>query len=392
MIESHDSIEQEQKDIERESATRVLRYAENEMRKTAPVLLKILQARHELFKMPNSQLDKPEPVEEQLYEDDFYNDTFIVEDLRLRKNAKYHEETESYDPLPDDTPELALTKYRFRQAILEGAQKLGFVAPKPGKADDEISRHIHMVPGNLEPVPGRVDAIIVPGAKAVSNLMRIHDAVLNIESGKVDTDTIILAAGERPADPHELTDMTKLGYRASDNEFDEMIRAIEDMHGATFTDETETYPATYGTNIPDTEVRRGQLIIGDRVVTVLAVKGAYDRSRRDVLSGEPANRSITSETFRAAIPLIPKVSGKIVFDSHDTWGKGQEIIAQEIFGLEGHKDIIGAWAFKDDRVFINESGEVDILAAQAVIDELAKAHFNLVRLKVAALNTLQTLV
>lgn len=85
--------------IERESARRVLEYAEHGLRKEAPVLLRLLQARHELFFMESSDFSQETSLEEQLYDDPFYNDAFYVKDLRVRTGAEYHKEKESYDPI-----------------------------------------------------------------------------------------------------------------------------------------------------------------------------------------------------------------------------------------------------------------------------------------------------
>jgi hypothetical protein len=390
MSEESKNIEFEQSDPEVESIQRVLAYTDRELRKSAYVLISILEERHRLFAMLNSPLEHDEPVVKQLYPEPSYNDAFFVQDLRLRRNAKYHEESESYDPIAGEDPELAALKLDFRQVILRGAQAQNYVAPAPGKSSDPLDRHLGMTEDTMEPINQPIDALIIAGAKEVSNLMRVHHAVRSLEAGTIVTDTLLVAAGERPAEAHELEDAKKLGYRPADTEYQQLINALEDLHGVVFEDE-EKHPAPYGENIPDNTVRRGKIIIDGKVVTVIVVEGTYDRNRRDIMSNELADRSITSETFRAVIPFIPEGTGTVAVASHDTWGKGQEIIGQEIFGLEAHKDVIGTWAFKGDRVIYNEDGEVDLSKAQAVIDEMAKAHFNLVRLRVAAKNRLKAL-
>ena len=403
MTEQTHHSETDPTNIERQSAQRVLEYAEAEMRKTGPSLIRLLQKRHELFNMHSSQLSTELPITEQLYDDPFYNDAFTVPDLRVRTGAAYNKLKESYDPVInsidaeghptpelDDTEDTLQVKKIFRQEILKSAQSLGYVSEYAGKSDDEMDRRLGMLPSTLEKIDRPVSAVIIPGAAGISNLIRTHDALRNIRSGAVDTDTIIFAAGERKAAPHERPAAEKLGFRGGDTEFEQAVTALEDIGGVQFEPETETLPAQYGKETPDSTVLKGQVVINDRVVKVFVVEAAYDRARVDALSGKAADRSITSETYYSILPLLPDSDGPVVVDSHDTWGKGQEIVAQEILGLEAHKEIIGTWAFKDDRVKTAEDGSQDIHMAQAVIDEIGKTHFNLVRLKVAALNKLSS--
>lgn len=249
---------------------------------------------------------------------------------------------------------------------------------------------MNILPSTLEPV-GKVDAAVIFGAAGISNLIRVQDTFRNIRSGAVETDTIIFAAGERPAAPHELKAVENLGYRPGSTEFEQAVNALEDIGQVQFDDKVESQPAAYGTNTPDNAIKRGQVVVNDRLINVIVVEGSYDRDRNDLLSGNPANRSITSETLHAVLPFLPNSGEPILIESHDTWGKGQEIVSQEILGLEAHREVIGAWAYKSDRVYLGEDGTPDILAAQAVMDEMAKSYFNYVRLKIAALNKLQSI-
>lgn len=396
--------EKDSQNSERVAAQRVLDYAERGMRTEAPVLLRLLQARHELFHMDNSDFTSDLTLEEQLYEDVFYNDAFYVKDLRVRTGADYHKEKETYDPVlnskgddgepapeKDDTPEQLRIKKLFRQAILKSAQEQGYVSSYAGVSDNETDRRLNLLPSTLEKIEKPVKAAVILGAAGASNLIRTWDTFRNIESGAVDTDTIIFAAGERKAAPQESINVEKLGYRPGATEFEQAINALEDIGNVQFEKDAEEVPASYGSNIPDNTVKRGEVVINDRIIKVIVVEGTYDRDRVDVMSGEPANRSITSETMRAIIPFLPEGNGPLLIESHDTWGKGQEIIAQEILGLEAQEEIIATWAYKSDRVRVDENGEPDILAAQAVIDEMAKSYFNYVRLKIAALNKLESL-
>lgn len=397
------SVEKDPLEVEIEAANRVLEYAEAEMRKTAPVLLRLLQKRHELYEMAKSQLTKAEPIDEQLYPDPFYNDAFTVEDLRVRTGPEYHKESEKYDPVlntydedgnrtpeKDDTPADLAIKKEFRHSVLGAGQELGYVSPYIGESEDETERHIGMLPSTLEKIDRKLEAIVIPGAAGISNLIRVQDAFRNIKSGAVDTDTIIFAAGERPAGG-ELATVERLGYRLGQTEFEQAVFALEDIGQVQFEEGTEKIPAGYGENIPDSTVKRGEVVINDKIIKVIVVEGAYDRERKDARSGQPADRAITSETFRAIMPFLSDNGQPVLIDSHDTWGKGQEIVAQEILGLEANKEVLATWAFKSDRVYLDENGQPDIVAAQGVIDEIGKTHFNLVRLKVAALNKLKAL-
>lgn len=396
--------EKDPQNLERESALRVLAYAEEGIRRDAPVLLRILQKRHELFDMAESDLDPNQALEEQLYEDPFYNDAFFTKDLRVRTGSEYHKEKETYDPVlntidengnptpeKDDTPQKLAIKREFRGVILSNAQKQGYVSSYIGESDNETDRSLNILPSTLEKINKPVEASVILGAAGASNLIRTWDAIRNIQSGAVDTDTIIFAAGERTAAPHEAAVFERLGLKPGATEFEQGVNALEGLGGVQFEEGIEKIPASYGENTPDNAVKRGQIVINDKIIKVIVVEGSYDRNRSDLLSGKPADRSITSETMSAIVPFLSKESKPVVIESHDTWGKGQEVVAQEILGLEAHKEIIATWAFKSDRVKIGEDGEPDIVAPGAVIDEMAKTYFNYVRLKVAALNKLKSL-
>ncbi len=398
------SFDKDPLEIELKSAQRALTYAEAGMHEERPILFRTLQSRHDLFPMNESDFDDNLPLEDQLYEDPFYNDAFYVKDLRVRTGSEYHKEKESYDPVinsvdadgnptpeKDDTPETLLVKKQFRQVILKAAQELGYVSNYIGVSDDETERRLNILPSTIEKIDKPVQASIIFGAAGISNLIRVQDAFRNIKSGAVQTDTIIFAAGERTAAPHELAAVEKLGYRPGATEFEQAVNALEDIGNVQFSDETEKVPAEYGVDTPDTSVRRGEVVINDKIVTVLVVEGSYDRDRKDIMSGKPANRSITSETLRAVIQFLPKEEGLVQLTSHDGWGKGQEIIGHEILGLEANKEISASWAYKSDRVYVDENGQPDILAAQAILDEMAKSYFNLVRLKIAALNKIESI-
>lgn len=403
---THTESTQQEKDpqnIEREAAFRVLEFAEAGMRKEAPVLLRMLQKRHEIFHMDSSDFSSDLSLEEQLYDDAFYNDAFYVKDLRVRTGAEYEKLKESYDPVlnttdkdgvptpeNDDTPEDLMNKLLFRRSVMTGAQELGYISTYAGVSENEIDRRLNILPSTLEPV-GEVKAVVILGAAGVSNPIRVRDTFRNIESGAVETDTIIFAAGERTALQRESDALEKLGLNPGKTEFEQAINALEDIGHVHFEEETEKHPATYGEDIPDNSVRRGTVVVNDKVINVVVVEGTYDRNRKDVMSGKLADRSITSETMQAIIPFLPKGDKPLLIESHDGWAKGQEIIAQEILGLEAQEKILLALAYKSDRIKVDENGELDIVAAQAIIDEMAKSYFNFVRLKIAALNKLKSL-
>ncbi len=373
---------------QRTNAERVLAYADRKLREIAPIHLRLLQARHELFELINSHFESNLPIEDQLYEDHSYNDAFVTKDLRVRTGSEYHNETESYDEKADDTPEVKQQKYAFRQSILGAAQTLGYVSAQPGQSTDELDRKLNIQESTLEKISSPVEAVVIPGAAALSNHIRIADTLRNIESGAINTDRIIFVAGERIAPEAEQNKVINAGYRAGANEFDAAIAAFEDLTGIAFSENTETLPAQYGTDTPDTKLRHGTITVGDQLVEVTVLEAAYDRNRVDGQSGKPANRAITEETYAAALPLLKNQAGTVVIESHDTWQKDQEVTAELVFGLEAGKTVIGTGAYKDDRV-VEKGGKIDITLAQGVIDEIAKTHRDLVRLRIAAENKLQ---
>lgn len=391
-------------------------YADAELDKTLQSYSKLLTLRHDLFQMPNSELSNDQPVEEQLYKESSYNDPLINDNLRLRAvGAEFHQESLVLNELAETDPgygnkttDLKQRKHTYRQAILAVAQDFGYVTKKPGVSENPFEKRLGIQASALEPIEKPVDAVIIPAAAGVSNYIRVYDALRNIASGAIKTNQIIITTGERPVSDKERDGLLSKGFRAGKNEFESTQYAFEDVAGMRFPDEIEEIPATYGINVPKTKLKHGVITINDSLIDVTVLEAAFDRERRfdngtpndnvttkedgteefqETKKGSVDSRANTDETFYAALPLINKEPGTLVVVSHDTWTPYQGVIANMVFGIYAQKNIIATGAFKDNRVIQKEDGSVDIQDAQAVVDEIAKVHHDLVRLRVKAENS-----
>ena len=370
---------------------RVIHYVDAELARIKPIYDSLLQARHDLYDMGDSSLDSATPLDEQLYPENSYNAQWTKPDLRLRKGGvEFHNETEKLDPDVKDSEEFARRKKAYRQHIIEAARSLGgYLFPgEPGKSPDELDRHLGMRESTLSVErPIIAEAAIIPAAAALSNHMRIQDTIRNIESGALKTDRIIITTGERTVPPAERAKVEAKGYRGGDTEFEAVLHAFEDLTGHLIEDQpTQTLPATYGISTPDTKYKSTTLMIADKPVEVVILEAGYDRERRHDETGRSVGRASTDETFYAALPFLQKDSGLIAIESHDAWIPYQEVIGNQAFGLYANKDVIAIGPYKDDRIIVDENGELDIQLAQGVIDEIGKRHDDLVKLRIQAEN------
>ena len=363
-------------------AERVLSYADSRLEQIAPSVYSLLEVRHAVFHPEKSQLSDAIPVSDQLYDQPGYNDDVIFNALNLRNNgvAEFHNETEKYAPQPDDTEQLRTAKQLYRQSILTTAQDLGFVTRHDADPTEVIDTRLNIQDSELEPIDGNVEAIVVAGAAGLSNLLRVRDAIRNIESGAIDTYRIILASCDRPLSDVEKKKLIDNGFTARETEVEAMQQAFTDLIGASFTDTPHTVEVPYGTDLHAT-INSTQALIGNRVVIIKSVSAPFDSNR--TVNGRPATRTNTAETFIAAGELLSKDDGKVVIESHDTWIPYQEIIGQQTFGLRFGKEVVATGPFKADRVMNG-----DLMQAEGVVDEISKVYKGLVELRVSAENQL----
>ena len=370
---------------------RVIHYIDAELARIKPAYNAIMEARHNLYDMVDSGLDSKTPIDEQLDPENSYNSQWTKPDLRLRKGGvEFHTEPEKLDDDPKDSEELSRRKKIYRQSIIKAAETLGgYLFPgAPGRSPDELDRHLGMRESTLSPEqPLVAEAAIVPAAAALSNHMRLRDTLRNIESGALQTNRIIITAGERAIPAAEKAKVEAKGYRSGDTEFEAVIRAFEDLTNTPLEDQpTKTLRATYGTNTPDTQYKTTQLTLGDTNVEVIVLEAGYDRERRHDETGRSIGRASTDETFYAALPFMKKDSDRIVIESHDAWIPYQDVIGNQVFGLYADKEVVSIGPFKDDRIVLDENGEFDMTLAQGVVDEIGKRHDDLVKLRVLAEN------
>lgn len=357
-------------------------FVNSELTKMADVINPLLELRHELFTVNGTEYSDTLPIADQLYEHPSNNVEFIGHDMGLRNgnSLDYHKTTEKYDRGLSE--EHAERDSRYRQAILNAAQTLGFVSKYPGEASDPIDRTIGILDSELEPIPEKVAAIVINGAAGMSNVKRIRDAIRNIESGAINTDRIILTAGTRPVNDAEKGRM-KPPYHAGDTEFESMKLATTDLLGVSFDEDITTIDAGFGEGLT-AKVQKAEAVIGDKLVTIEAIEAPFD-TKRLMSDGTPAKRINTEEAFLATLPILKGTDGAIVMESHDTWTPWQNLIGHKVFGLEQGRNVYPAGPFNAERVHTlidNGTEVVDIAAPQDVVDEVVKTYKQLVQMSI----------
>jgi D-alanyl-D-alanine dipeptidase len=395
MNNAHHSLELTPKQ-ETENAARVLHYVDQKLATMELVMVPLLQTRHNLFELqkktndtPGTELDRSRPIADQLYPEPTYNEPFLYPDLGLRKggSAEFHNEVEKYDTLDTDDQDLASKKSAYRSAILHAARELGFVSKHPGESSNPIDKKLGIQDSELEPIPGKVEAVVIAAAAGLSNPMRVRDAVRNIESGAIDTDTIIVATCDRPVSEDEKSRVTAKGFHSGDTEFEAIKQSLKDILGVEFSGDPTLQPVPYGDSDLRAKIVTTQATIGDRLINISVVSAPFDPSR--IVNDRPANRANTEETFLAIEPLLSDKPGKLVIESHDAWAPYQEVIGEMTFALELGKEIVATGPFKADRL-VQTDDTLDLAQAEGVIDEMAKVYHDLMRLRVAAANKLGT--
>lgn len=351
-------------------------------------MAELFDVRHALFHLPDSLMRTNAPESEQpasagLYDEPSYNGAFLQADLGLRGGGslEFHQETESYNPNPSDSPELAEKKRMYRRKILEVAQKHGFVAQEPGEATSDIDRELGILDSTLKPIEGPVD-IIVAGAAGLANIMRTRDALRNIESGTVTTNHIILTGCERPISERERANLEQKGFSGGATEYESLLRAAEQVLGAEFGKNERAIAVPYGDSL-QTRLNEGTAIINDQKVRITVLSAPFDPKR--MVGDKPAARANTEETFLAAMPLLED-GHDVLIVSHDTWVPYQQGIGELTLGTQTNKAIHCTGPLKADRVYWADDGEMDIKDAQGVVDEMVKVYQELARNRVAIVN------
>lgn len=348
-----------------------------EVQEMGDVIADLLSERHKHYDVEQTMFDADRPIEEQLYPDHTYNDTFahgkhIVDDSGTAKGGDLNTRSgESYETVSYDNSEYA-------QKILEAAQKLGFVLPEiPPAPVDELDQQLGIADSNLEEIDHTVQAVIVPTAKGISNPMRIRSALRDIESGKIHTDTLIIASCERPVDDAERAGMESRGLHYGATEYESAVAALGDMSGEAI---DYTYSEPFSLKAAP-ELSEGRMIetkmtIGDQKVNVIVVSAPFNSNRiighNDDGTPRMQNRASTQDNFLAALEFLPEKEGDVVMESHDTWIKSQSEVAEQFMGVRG-KRIIPAGPHKLDRLEMSD-GKVTLNQPAQVVDEIAKTY------------------
>ena len=355
-------------------------FVDSEINRYSAEINPLLELRHELFTVNGTEYSAESSIESQLYDEPAYNMEFISHDMGLRNgNAlAYHQTTEKYDRgLFEEHAERDAT---YRKAILETAQKLGFISTYVGEASNPIDKNIGILDSELEPIDEKVAAVVINAAAGMSNVKRVRDAIRNIESGFINTDHIIITAGTRPVNDAEKSRM-KPPYKAGDSEFESMKLAVTELLGVTFDADESVMDVSYGEGLTE-KVESVVVTIGDRLVTIDVAEAPFD-TRRIMDDGKPASRINTEEAFLAALPLLEGIKGAVVMESHDTWTPWQNLIGRQVFGLLDGRNVYPAGPFNAERVYdVNEGDHttVDIAAPQDVVDEIVKTYKQLIRM------------
>lgn len=348
------------------------------------LIVPLLTLRHELFDVKGTEYVKELTIIDQLYDDPSYNVGFISHDMGLRNgNAlEYHQTTERYDK--GYSEENAKRDFMYRQAILAVAQELGFISRILSAASNPIDRNIGILDSQQEVIQEPVAAIVINGAAGMSNVKRVRDAIRNIESGAISTDRIILTAGTRVVGEAEKERM-KPPYIAGNTEYESLKLAAQQLLDIDFEDDYVEIPVEYGDGLT-AKVEQTVATIGGRSVIIEAVEAPFD-DRRLMADGSNAKRINTEEAFMATLPLLEGHVGEaIVMESHDTWISWQNLIANEVYGLQQSRTVYPAGPFNDERVYVtndNEKEITEIHAPQDVIDEIIKTYKQLVKIQMA---------
>lgn len=354
-----------------------------------PVYRELLATQHRLFdiglsdepSLNDSRLDPTLPTDEQLYDEETYNIDFYRNDLDLRKwGAITHADAATLlDTSPEDSAEAVEKKRLYRTTVRRAAAQLGFISheSRPASHPDDIALGIE--DSELEPITGKVDAIIIPGAAGLTNHKRLRDSIKNIESGKIDTERIIITACERPVTDREKQNISHAGFNSGDTEFELCYAALNDLTTGFNSGYVDfQLPVHFPGSTEQARVVSGIVEIGGRQIGVDLLSAPFDPHRK-LADGKPANRALTDETFIPALTLLPEGEGTIVVESHDTWAPAQTLTAQRIFGLEADKKVIGTGPFNADRLV----GDNDLNKASEVVSDMMKYIYELRKLRVA---------
>ena len=351
-----------------------------ELSRVEATLTPVLSLRHQsgdqIFPLTESSFSSELPIADQLYAEPTYNGRFFAEDIGTRKGGDYHQTVENHSEAP-----------YYRQEILHAAQALGFVGEHVATAPEGSMEHfLGIQESDQEKIDEKVAAVVVCGAAGMANPIRIYDAMRNITSGVIDTDRIIITTGQRQVNEAE-KGRVKAPLRAGDTEFESMRLAAEDLLSIEFPEEADTFTVSYGT---DLEARRLATTaqLGEKTISVEIIEAPFDPTRK-LPNGTFANRANTEETLYATLPSLGTDAAPVVIESHDTWKPWQKLIGQSVYSVEEGRRVYAVGARNANRLFVNDSGDVDMYRSEDVVDEMIKYQNQLINLYVQLENAKQ---
>ncbi len=386
---------------------KMLKEVDENIASTASTLRTLLAARYELFE-PHSDtavalvddfLDPAQPLDDQLYPDEAYNEALYRNDLDPREWGvqEYSSQFGKLSAEPGDSESVIATKAEYRDVIRHTAQESGFVSASVKEPSSDIDALLGIVDSDLVPITEPVEAIIVPGAAGLTNHKRLRDALKNITSGTIDTDHIIMTACSREVKAPEESKLTSIGLSGGATEFELCLSAVHDLtSGFLLPPIASSRSVQFPGGEFESHVLSGVVVIegpegpdgSDKEINIDIVDSAYDHTRT-LRDGTPATRAISHETFMSAISLMSDGPGRIVVESHDAWAPTQALIAQRVFGIQASKTVSGTGPFNADRLFVTSDGNVDLNKAEEVVSEMSKYLHELVQLRIALAGQLQ---
>lgn len=371
----------------REKIIGVIDFVDKELARIQPSIAGFQQLRHDIFTtVDNTPFDPNVPIFKQLYPEPSYNDEFPSEVIGLRKAVEFHTEKEKYNPLPNDSAELSALKRTWRPIVMKKGLELGFITDTVGKSDDEKERRLGIQPNQFKGVDEPIEALVVAAAAGISTHKRLFRGIQDIETGRVKTSKLIIAAGERNVPTDEQGRIEAIDVKSGKTEYEAAVIAAETLLGISF-DETDALAVPYGPSDLRGEISHGIAVVGDQLIDIYVVN-APTNPRRDLEGGKRADRANTEETFLALESLLEDGGGTIVLESHDTWKNYQHAIALKSLSVMYGKDVITTGPDNDERLFYNTDGQLDMHMAEGVQDEIAKYSVFLTDLRVKAENEL----
>ncbi len=315
-----------------------------------------------------------------------YSDDEIIDCLstRHRGTRPYHEETQKYGDLTDDSTETKHNKRVYRNSILQVGIELGFI---DGNIKEPSNDYEKMLDCSSEPevIKEDLEAIVIPTAAGLSNIKRAYHAFKAVASEAIKTDKIVFATCDRQATDAEKKSLSDKGFSIGNTEYELALCAVNDVYGG-FVGETTRIEekVTFRDSDDEYTVRgvSGFVLIDGKKIEVKVVDSPFDKNRK-MDDGKPAMRANTEETFYSAATVLNQDGSNkpVCITSHDVWQAHQVVVANRVFGAGFGRNVYGSAPNNCSRLFVDENGDVDILAAEALEDEMSKYLFELEKLE-----------